>query len=187
MYIAQQQIDPALISRMKSGSQEAFRSVYLAYFDPLLAFVSKLLGSVKDSEDIVQDVFSKLWETRDRIDPERNIKSYLYVISRNAALKHMQKSYVLGQQEPMSFSWQEDGLSADDEIIAKETALLIECAIQNMPARRREVFQLYRDGFSYEQIAEKLGLTQHNVRKYVMRGRRTIEELLSLLIFFLIT
>lgn len=78
-----------------------------------------------------------------------------------------------------------DNYSTDDPLIARDTKLMIDIAVENMPRIRRRVFELYREGYDNEQIARELDITKENTKKHLTRARQDIRELLTLLLFFL--
>lgn len=178
-------ITPDLARRIKEGDDKAFDALYLQLAGSMKDFHAWMLGSVEESEELIQNVFLQLWENRGKIDPEKNIKNYLFLIARNAALKvlrdkHPHLGFEFGH-EPKA----EDNYLADSSLIEEETRLLIDSLIDAMPKNRREVFKLYRDGFSYGEIALKLGTTEENVYQHVSRARKEIREVLMLLLLFM--
>lgn len=177
-------VTPEVVQRMCDGDEDAYRTIYYRYSRPLLAFLTKLTGSQDESEDILQAVFIWIWENRAKIDSGRNIKSYIFTISKNAALKYLRDNR---RHEELSEAF--DNIAgeytvADEAIMTKETMLLVEITINNMPRNRKEVFKLYPEGLSYEEISRKLNITQDNARKYVMRARNDIREVLAVIAFF---
>lgn len=177
-------VSTQVLEALRDGDHAAFKTVYLYYVNPLQRFVTLLIGSFEDAEEIVQGVFIKLWEIRDRIDPERNIKSYLYTISRNAALDYIRAKRPSTPIENVEML--EAGETPDKDMIGEETKAMIEVAISSMPRKRREVFLLYLKGLSNQEIAEQLNITEGNVRQYILRGRNDIKGLLGIITFFLL-
>lgn len=177
-------ITPEVVKSFCEGDHHAFETIYLHYVDSLSKFMVKLLGSYEDGEEVTQKVFIKLWENRSKVDPGRNIKSYLFTIAKNAALDHIKKrvpSYDISDRE-----WEADkNYVADQTLIAHETKLLIDIAINNMPRNRKEVFKLYEEGLSYNEIAERLHISVDNAQQHISRARKDIKELIGLIALFL--
>lgn len=178
-------VDSTVLEALRNGDHSAFKITYLYYVNPLQRFVTSLTGSFEDAEEVVQTVFIKLWEIRERIDPSRNIKSYLFAISRNAALDFLRARRPSGAIEGMEAL--EDDYRPDSGMIASETQRLIDVAVENMPKKRREVFNLYLQGLSHQEIADKLDITEGNVRQYILRARNDIKGLMGVIAFFLMS
>lgn len=170
---------------LRKGDPEAYKTLYLHYKRPLELFLHRLTGSANDAADITQETFVTIWEIHEKIDPSKNIKSYLFTIARNMALQNIRKRKF--QPDSLTSAYEDtltDNHTSMDEIVASETELLVEVAIANMPAKRREVFNLYRQGKSYDQIAEELGITSTNVRQQVFNARKELEDIMMLIAFF---
>lgn len=177
-------LSPQVLSDLRDGSHEAFRTIYLHFANPLLRFLTKLMGSPDDGEEILQSVFMKLWENREKIDPARNFKSYLFTMSRNAAfdlLKERNRFAEIPEGYEQSAG---DSFIADEKMIASDTKLMVDIAVSNMPKSRQEVFMLHQQGFSYEEIAERLNITLGNARMHITRARKDVRNMIYLLALF---
>lgn len=81
--------DQELVQRVNREDREAFCELYVRYKDKLEGFCYKFLKSKNDTEDIVQDIFTYLWESRHFINPDLSFSSYLYTITKNRMLNHI--------------------------------------------------------------------------------------------------
>ena len=186
------QTSPPVITRevveaLRAGDHNAYAKVFLYYQSPLENFILKLTGSREDAEELFQEVFIDLWEKRAKIDPSKNIKSYLYTIAKNAALNHNRaKGKFNGLITGYEFTVVEDVIAADSEIITRETQLLLEIAVGNMPHLRSEIYKMYLDGLSYDEIADKIGISKGNVQRQISNARKDVSELIYLITFFMI-
>lgn len=180
-------VSPDVIRALRDGDENAYIKVYNSFVDPLKRFLICLIGSAEDGEELLQEVFIKIWESRENIDPEKNIKSYIFSIARNKALNFFRsnKGYELLDKDIDVAAG--DYYVADQAMIARDTELLIEIAVESMPRQRKEVFRMYQNGMDYEQIAAKMDITVPNVRKYVMRARNDIKDVMAVMAFFLFT
>lgn len=178
-------ITVSVLEALRDGDHEAFKKVYLFYVNPLHRFLTSLTGSFDDAEEIVQGVFLKMWEIRHRIDPSRNIKSYLYTVSRNAALDYLRAKRPAGSLDGVEAL--NGDATPDSALIGEETRAMVDLAISSMPRKRREVFMLYLKGLSNQEIAERLDITEGNVRQYILRGRSDIRNILGAIAFFLMS
>ena len=179
-------IPPQVIEALRDGNESAFKRIYVDYFEYVANFIRKLVGSEDDAWDIAQEVFSVIWERHAMLDPQKNIKSYLFTIAKNKALSFLTERKGLNLAD---FSLQAangilDDRGASDEVDAEDVQLLVEIALLNMPERRREIFNLTREGVSQAEIAERLNTTKEVVKLQLHHARKEIRELLMLILFF---
>lgn len=158
----------------------------MCYIESLHGFLARLTGSAEDGEEIMQDVFVRLWENRANLNPAKNIKSYIFTIAKNAALFYLREKKQFLNLDYGFESMAGDYYVADERMIAKDTQLLINIAVCNMPENRRRVFKLHQEGYSYEEIADMLHITQDNARQHVARARADVKDILAIISFFII-
>lgn len=187
-YVDEGRVTHEVVEGLRAGDSKAFEVVYLTYKNLISSFLEKLTGSRENAHDITQEIFIQLWENRSAIDPDKSMVAFLFRIARNKAYNLLRESYKF-QQLPEDYE-QILGVTvhaADEEMIAKETQLLVEIAVANMPEQRQAVYKLSEQGLSYEEIAVKLGITQENARKHLSLARKDLEILRSLILLFLLS
>jgi RNA polymerase sigma-70 factor (ECF subfamily) len=154
-----------LLEKLRKGDSFAFEVLFYKYRNRIKGFAVKMIPSKIDSEEILQEVFVKLWLTKEAINPEKDFQSYLFSITKNLILDHLKsavnrKLYFIGEL------FQTDLLeenTAEDLISHEAQEKLLEL-IDEIPERRREIFRLSRfEGLSYKQIAEKLHISENTV------------------------
>lgn len=180
-------VDHHTIARLRAGNPEAFDVVYMTYKNAITAFLFRLTGSEDLAEEITQVVFVTLWEKRAYLDPDQSVKSYLYKIAKNEVLmqgRHSSKYSNLpdGYEEEYTINTSH---APDEEYIANETRLLFEIALNRMPEQRKQVYQLKQEGLSYEEIAERLNISQESARKHWSRARKDLEALRTVILLFI--
>lgn len=144
------QSDAELARRIRDGDDIAFRSLYYRYYEALTSFVFHRTSSVELAKDFVQEVYTRLWQKRDKIDDTKSIKSYLYRIANNLAIDYFRKN--ASRRTYVSTTMQRSSGTADESI---ETQTAINMAIQKLPEKLRTVFTLSRyEGLKYAEIAE---------------------------------
>jgi len=170
--------EQSVILRLQKGDSDAFRELYNQYHQPLYHYVLRFVKSPALAEDVLQDVFLKIWEIRSRIDPELSFKAYLYRISRNSVFKLLKKIAVdenLRTQVLKQFS--QSVADADLKILWQQYEALLQAAINRLPPQRRKVFKLCREeGKSYEQVAEELGISRNTVKEHMVLAMKLIRE-----------
>lgn len=180
-------ITPNLIEQLRSGSQQAFKTIYIHYYGSLEKFLFALLRSKQEAEEMAQDVFMKVWEKRESLDPSQNIKSFIYTVARNAALNLFDHRKVVDRHSRTAeFSLNEETTS-EDILIARETELLIKIVVGRMPKIRRMIFELHHyDNMDNSAIAERLGISKTNVANHIALARKDIKKVIYLFFVFIL-
>jgi RNA polymerase sigma-70 factor (ECF subfamily) len=184
-------IEEELVRQFISGSEKACELIFHRTKGKLKGFLVKVLPKDEDVESVMQDVYLKLWSTREFIQPDRNFETYLFAITRNLVIDLMRKR--LHKQrylEDLYLKLKEgQGNSLDTSHIVEYSELekrIIEL-IDQLPEKRREIFKLNRlEGLTYKEIAEKLNISENTVdsqmRKALAYFHIEIEHLLGLMI-----
>jgi RNA polymerase sigma-70 factor (ECF subfamily) len=181
-------VDVRLLNSIKQGDEQSFGVLYARYYSSVFGFMFKIMHSRENAEDVVHDTFVKLWNMREKIDPDRNIKALIFVMARRAAIDVFRKS----SRSSVTYTEQtNENTPATDSSPEKilediETKLLLDIAIESMPQKQREIFSLhYHENLSPAEIAQKTGLTYENVRKQIYNGKRQLRDVITAMIVFL--
>lgn len=170
----------AVVVRLINGDEEAFCELYAAYKNRLLYFAMRFVKSRDFAEDIFQDAFTAVWQTRRFINPETSFSSYLYTIVRNRILNQMRnlanedrlKEHILAQ----AIDYTDD---TKNHILANDLARLVAYALQQLTPRQREVFRMSRDAqMSHKEIAEALGVSVNTVQEHISASLKIIRSYL---------
>lgn len=188
--MAEKRDDNGLVQLLQKGNVEAFDSLFDAYSQKLFGFALKYFKNETDAEELVQDVFVKVWENRQTLKSELSFKSYLFTIALNQIRKYFNK-------KATSLRYLES-LQNDPEIIENqaiqendyESALhQINLIIEQIPPRRREIFIKSKlEGKSSKEIAAELNISAGTVDNQVSEALRFVRtqlksENLALLLF----
>lgn len=178
---------PDDLEALRKGDHRAYDKIYLRWRKPLFGFLYALMRSKDDAEDITQDVFINIWENRQKIDPSKNIKYYLYLIAKQSALKYFRKKKVHDGYVAYQKNNEFESFGSEEIVIAKELELLKDLALSRMPVYRRNIYKLnYEDGLSNEQIAQKLDISKETVYSQLSLARKQLKEIITMtvLLFF---
>lgn len=154
-----------LVKKLKEGDSFAFEVLFYKYRNKIKGFALKIVPAQIDPEEIVQEVFVRVWLKKEAIDPEKDFQSYLFSIAKHLVLDHLKsavnrKLYFVGEHFQQDLL-EEDGL---DATVSEETEAKLQKLINEIPERRREIFRLSRfEGLSYKQIAERLNISENTV------------------------
>ncbi len=179
-----ERIDGNTISDLRNGSHEAFEKVFNAFFGRVKAFIYGYVKSEADAEELAEDVFVGLWIGHDRLDPAKSFSSYLHTVARNSALNFLRHKYVRGSRAGEIAAGEVEATS-EEELIANETAMIIEMAVEKMPAQRREIYRLSRtEGLKNDEIADRLSTTKRNVEGQLSLALRDIRRVITTIFIF---
>lgn len=154
-----------LLKKLKEGDSFAFEVLFYKYRNKVKGFAIKMVPAQVDPEEIVQEVFVKVWLKKEAVDPEKDFQSYLFSIAKHLVIDHLKsavsrKLYFVGEH------FQQDLLVDEglDGSLTEDKAEKLLKLINEIPERRREIFQLSRfEGLSYKQIAERLNISENTV------------------------
>ena len=168
---------------IKASDTEAYEVLFKAEYENVKHFIRHYLHDEPESEDLAQDVFATLWTGRDRIDPERNIRSFLFTIARNKALNHLSslRTRLTDPLEKASVSLSIESLGSE-AIISRIDALdmkrIIDMVYEKMPELTRRIFVMNRDeNMTYEEIAAVMGITVKNVSVRLYRIKEELKNM----------
>lgn len=173
-----------LLSRIAAGDNEAFRTLFEMFFPKVKIFLVKFLKDEVVAEDISQDIFVKIWTYREALPDIRSFNTYIYRMTRNAALNHIR-----GGRQKINISEISilDDRDIESEYHTKEKELLIRLTVEHMPPQRQRIFKMSREqGLSNEDIAIKLGISKKTVENNITLALKDLRNvILAFLVFFL--
>ena len=161
--------------------REAWETAFARHYVGVCEYALRLVGSAEAAQDLVQDLFLHLWDTRGPRDAVRLSPAYLYVAVRNRALKHLRRRRVAeawieraAREEPPATDTPEDRCLRDEVDRAARRA------IADLPDRCREIFLLRRrDHWTYQRIAASLQLSLGTVKAQMWRANVRLEHTLA--------
>lgn len=164
-----------------SGDCASWDTALELYYADLCEYALYFVGSVEAAEDVVHDLFLHLWHTRGPRDSVRLTKPYLYTAVRNRALKSLRRRRVADAWiERAARDETAAAESPSDLYLHRELESVVAHAIDQLPSRCREIFLLRRhDLLSYEQIAERLGVSLGTVKSQMWRAAVLLREKLG--------
>lgn len=171
----------AVVVRLINGDEEAFCELYAAYKNRLLYFAMKFVKSRDFAEDIFQDAFTAVWQTRRFINPDASFSSYLYTIVRNRILNQMRN---LANEDRLKEHILSQAIDYTDNtrntILANDLSNIIASALSQLTLRQREVFELSREAqLSHKEIAESLGISVGTVQEHISSSLKVIRSYLT--------
>lgn len=171
-----------LLHRMIDGDEQAFAQIFNQYKDKLFAYCTKITKSEGIAEEIVQDVFLKVWTSRESINPALAFDSYLFKITKNFALNFLQKA----ARDQKSYDRLVNHFlrlpkrnSTEDLIVSAEYQRMLTEAVEQLPPRRKQVFSMSRQqGMTHAEIARVLQLSPGTVKLHIIHAVKSIKAYL---------
>ena len=164
--------DTELVKLLKKSDMAAFDALYHKYCHKLHQFVFKyLLKQEEDAEDIVQEVFIKIWQSRGKIDVYASFESFLFTIAYNATMSLLRKrmSETRSREYLKSLQQHDSAEQIIDEIQFKELNQKVQTLLEQLTPRQKEIFFLSREeGLSHQEIAEKLNISKSTVNNHLV-------------------
>ncbi|WP_316838219.1 RNA polymerase sigma-70 factor [Pedobacter nutrimenti] len=173
--------DADLFAKLNERNEYAFAQVFREYYAALCYYASKFVFDKQEAEDIVEEVFEKLWSKDLEITNARHLRSYLYMATKRVSLDHLRKSDH-SKERQMNFATEigDQEPSHINEIIRTEVLKEIYLAIQNLPEQCSKIVSMsYIEGFKNEEIAEKMGLSVQTIKNQKTRGLTILRTKLS--------
>lgn len=169
------------MEEVAKGNQKAFRQLYRTWQPQLASFIFRITRSKELTAEVVQDVFMKIWITRETLETVINFRSYLYTVSKNQAINAFHKT--MRELKNLDRMNAEKGLDFEDEALEHDQFQLlsiIDDAINQLPPKQKQVYLYHRhEKMTYVQIAEKLGISRETVKTHLDIAVKSIKKYLT--------
>lgn len=170
---------------LSNGDIKAFNGLFMLYFPKLKLFLTGFLDSDAEAEDLAQDVFVKLWQSRQSLANVDNLNAYLYRMAKNILYTYLNRSFstdLISEAE----SYHIPSIDELEELIfAKELEELIDVTIEKMPPQRKMIFRLSRkQGLSNEAIALQLNISKRTVETHISAALADLRKVIFILLLF---
>ena len=167
-----------LLSLLKQGNEQAFEKIYKVYSSRLFGNVFKMVKSETTTQEILQDVFIKIWSNRASIDLDKSFRSYLFRIAENQVYDFFRKASRDKKIQAQLFATATEGYEHIETMIhKKENALLLQRAIDSLSPQRQQIFRLIKlDNKSYEEVSRQLGISVSTISDHIVKANKAIRE-----------
>jgi RNA polymerase sigma-70 factor (family 1) len=165
-----------LLSQLRLGSEQAFEKIYKQYSARLYGNLLRLVKSDIEAQEILQDVFLKIWNSKKHINTEKSFRSWLFKIAENKVYDFFRKAArdkkkVAGLMSIASSVY----LSVDELLKIDEKAAFLQKAIESLPPQRQQIFRFCKlEGKSYKEVSELLKISVSTISDHVVKATKTI-------------
>lgn len=179
-------VDPSshalvLLKKVAEGDENAFRILFDRHWSNIHGLALAYFKSAVIADEIVQDVFLKIWLNRGILTKVKKFEAFLYTIARNHIYNELRK--MLKDErfaENLKIHYQNSPRTPEDDFEDVESESLLHEAIAQLPPQQQAVFRLSRDqGMSQEEIARHLNITIHTVKSHMNKALRSIQDYIS--------
>lgn len=157
-----------LIIGLRKGDYHAYETLFMKYYGQFVAFTDSIIQNREAAKDIVQEQFMKVWIHRDKLDENKSIKNFLYVLTKRAILNYI-RDFKSGTCINDSLNEIiEYNVTADKITEAEELKKIMNQQIEKLPKQRKKVFMMSREnGMSNQEIAEQLKISVRTVERHL--------------------
>lgn len=177
-----------LFEQINGGDRTAFRNLFDAYSQRLYAAACKVTKSTYEAEDIVQEIFTIIWEKRVSLTEIENPEAYIFTIAYHESFRYLKK--VSSDQklyESLKNRIKTTNNKTEEWLEVKETQQLIDEAVGALPSQRQLIYKLSReDGLTYKEIAGRLNISPLTVKKQLQLALRSIRSVLTKMTLLLV-
>lgn len=173
-----QDADILLLTRLSQGDKQAFDQLYEKYSSPLYLNLLKLTKSEEVAEELLQDIFLKIWNKRDTLDIHTGFGGYLFKISQNLVYDFFRKAKQdKALRQRITAVATENYTHIEETLLSKENRTLLQRAISTLPPVRQQIFRLCKlEGKTYEEVATLLGISVSTVNDHIVKATRHIRR-----------
>jgi RNA polymerase sigma-70 factor (ECF subfamily) len=182
----------------QNSDQQAFKELYLVYFDRLYKFALSILHSPEFAEEAVNDVFLNIWQKRHQLKAIENLRNYLFISTKNTAFNYLSKfrKERNASLDDVLVRFEADELTPETAFFTTEVRNEIEQAINQLPPKTKLVFQMAKiEGLKYKEIAEILNISVNTIDNHIATAIKKLSVTLksfsgedsNLILFQLIT
>lgn len=174
-----------IIEDFNNGSEKAFRWLYDEYFSILRYYGLRYINDVQEIDDIIQDVFIKIWEKKKKFTSLASLRSYMLMAIRNGCLNKI-RHLNIREKKIANIKREETEESVLEKLVKLDVFDQLKHSFDKLPPTMKKVYLLSLNGFSHEEISQKLNISVNTIKTHKRRAnallKKDLKDLFSLLI-----
>lgn len=191
MSINQSYDEKELLAHIADGDQQAFAVIFNKYWPTVYSAALVIAKSPSLAEDISQEVFTKLWETKEKARDIENVKAFLFIAARNLIINRLSRQKVEDAYRAYQLHHSAEISHGGHDLDYQQLEQRLRSAIRQLPSRQQRAFLLSREqGLTYEQIAEQMQISRDTVKEHIVKAlaslRKSLHEHDALLLLILL-
>lgn len=166
-----------LVIFLSEGNEEAFEELYHLYSERLICYLIRFVKSESLAAEILQEAFIKIWNNRENLDPDQSFRSYLFRIAENLVYDFFRKA--ARDKKLAEILAKNSGAYShiEENIFTKENNRFLQDAIQSLPPKRRQVFQMIKmEEKSYEEVSLLLNVSTSTINDHIVKATKSVIE-----------
>ena len=169
-----------LLSRMAEGDAGAFQTLFYQHWEKIFSIAVMYTKSEVLAEELVQDIFLKIWLHREKIRDQSNFQGYLFITARNHIYNKLRVKSQETKFRQEIHTHCADSRAADDQLIMKQSQELIHRAVESLPPQQRKIFILSRyEGLTLEEIGTQMGISPLTARAHMRKALASLRIFLQ--------
>lgn len=167
-----------ILSALHSGCQAAFRQIYTLYSGRIYLNIRKMVKSEQDAAELLQEVFIKVWDKRELVDPEQSFRSYLFQIAKHTVYNFIRKGNIEKQvQAYLSLHGTQLYTHVEEQLNEKQDEQWLSQTIEQLPPQRRLIYKLCKiEGKSYAEVSTLLRISTSTINDHIVKATKYIKE-----------
>lgn len=173
------EIDRETILLMSKGDKKAYETMFRRFYPKVHRFVAMLLKNKDDADDVCQLIFLKIWNKREKFTDIRDFDSYLFILTKYTVINYISSRHVMPIDIHSLPELCSNESSPFDDVVVKDTQLLVDMVVENMPQQRQMIYRMSREQhLKNEEIAQRLGVQKKTVENHLNLALKEIKKAL---------
>mgnify|MGYP001070726247 CR=1 FL=1 len=170
--------EKSLVIALGEGSEDAFTKIYHAYFRKIYSRIFFLVKDEEQTDELVQELFLKLWTRRAKLDASKSIQAYLFTVAQNLVYDHFRKIAANRRLcHELSLQMSEVYWHTDQLVEEKEQNTVLTRAIESLSPQRKKTFELCKlEGYSYQKASEVLGISHATINTHITHSFKILKN-----------
>lgn len=168
------------LRQIAEGDEAAFRTLFEMYWDHIYSVALLLTKSESHSEDLVQEIFLKIWIKREELVAVEKLEGYLFIVARNYIYNVLKKIQKEQHFKKHILDWFDvSSQSPEQDLLYKESTQLLQKAVDQLTPHQQVIYKMTREqGLSHDQVAKQLNLSPNTVKNHMVHSLKSIREYL---------
>ncbi|MES2274975.1 MAG: sigma-70 family RNA polymerase sigma factor [Bacteroidota bacterium] len=167
-----------LLKQLQNGSEHAFTILYDQFSKSIYRNILRLVRDEDIAQELLQDLFLKIWEIKSNIKLEGSFKSFLYKVAGNMVYMHFRKIAKDNRMiEKLINAYVDHETEGPETILSDENIDLLQIAIGTLPPQRKHIYTLCKlEGKSYEEVSDLLGISTSTISDHIVKANKTVKQ-----------